>query len=111
MTAHLGAARLLVAKPALRQCHNAMRRAFGWFWRLYGAKLGVLVPLGAEPDTSTIWNAANDQGKLPAEVSAQLGAAKGYLFGSIKVAKFDELKFEKAAKLLEELCACLGKQT
>ena len=59
------------------------------------------MPLGAELTAASIWKSAND--KIPASVAARLDAAKPYLFGSVKMDKFDPVKFDEAAKLVEEL--------
>jgi HEPN domain-containing protein len=105
MNAQLAAARALAAKGAKRQCQAAMKLGHGFFWQAYGATLGVLLPLGVEIAASAIWKAADEQTKVPADVKARLDAAKGYLFGSVKVDKFDAAEFEEAAKLLEEFAA------
>lgn len=103
MKANLAAARELAAKPAPRQCQAALGVAFGWFWREYGMKISVMLPLGIEPTAAKIWEAAKEQSKIPDDVAKKLDANKGYLYGCIKVEKFDPVKFEEAAKLLEEL--------
>lgn len=105
MNAQIAAARTLAAKPAPRQCQQAMHQAHELFWLLYGTKLGVELPLGVEPTAPIIWRAARTTGKLSPLAEAKLNAAKAYLFGSVAVQDFDPLKFEQTAKLLEELSA------
>ena len=104
MKANLAAARELAAKPAPRQCQAALGVAFGWFWREYGMKLGVMLTLGVEPTAAKICGPAKEQNKISDDVAKKLDANKGYLYGCVKVDKFDPAKFE-AAKLLEELIA------
>lgn len=107
MNAQLACARGLVAKAANRQCQNALKDAHSFFWQEYGKKLGVLMPIAAEISAPAIWKAADEQTIIPAEIKVKLEAAKPYLFGNVKVGKFDAAKFEEAAKLLEDLTAPL----
>lgn len=103
MNTQITCARALVAKGAKRQCQDAIKAAYSFFCQEYGKKLGVLMPIGADNTAPSIWKAAEEQAKIPAEVKVRLDASKPYLFGSVKVGKFDENKFEEAAKLMEEL--------
>lgn len=101
MTAELAAARAAVATNAYNSGRKAMHCAHGWFWQIYGAKLGVMFPLGKIPTDAEIFTAAETL--LTPDVKVRLNSVRGYLFGSIKGNKFDATKFEEAAKLLEEL--------
>lgn len=101
--AQLNAARELVGNGANRQCQAALKAAHRLIWHVYGKKLGVLVPLGSDISESIIWKAADGQGKLLPDIKTRLEAVKGYLYGGIKISEFDNVKFEEAAKLLEEL--------
>lgn len=103
MSANIAAARELAAKGTKRTCQDALSVAHGFFWEVYGAKLKIMVPLGAGSKTNEIWKAAHDQGLIPAQDEARLNAARAYLYASQKGDKFDATKFEEAAKLLEEL--------
>lgn len=103
LNAQLLTARLLVMNGAKRQCQEALGIAHNIFWQIYGGSLGVLLPPGAQVMASAMWKAADEQGKLDAAIKCRLESFKGYLFGSVKVADFDEARFEDAAKLLEEL--------
>jgi energy-coupling factor transporter ATP-binding protein EcfA2 len=99
----ISAARQLAAQGAIPECLDALKIAHHFFWLTFGEEQGVLVPIGAEISTPMIWKAANEQAKLSAEASRRLDAAKGYLFGSVKLDKFDTARFEEVAKLLVEL--------
>jgi len=103
MTAELAAARDLALKSATRQCQIPLKQAHEWFWQIYGAKLGVTLPLGTAPTASKILDAAEKQDLLPENVKVRLNGVKGYLFGSVNGDKFATAKFEETAKLLEEL--------
>jgi hypothetical protein len=110
MRAQIAAARQMLAKGARRQCQDSMRSAHGCFWKVYGNKLGVLVPIETDITASVIWKAAEEQNKLPLGVSDRLTPVKGYLFGVVKPVDFDPAKFESVAKLLEELTGAPGTQ-
>jgi hypothetical protein len=68
-------------------------------------QVGVLFPVGHQPQTPDIWKAAFDQKLLPTAVDARLNPLRPYLFGSVKNKDFDVVKFAEAAKALEELAA------
>ena len=104
MNAHLTAARKAAAQKANKQCRLALSRAHGFFWIVFGEKIGVLLPLGSAMTPASIWPQAVSQGKLTPEILARLTAARPYLYGSIKSGQFDAAKFEEASKLLEDLC-------
>ena len=103
MNVQLSTARELAAKGAKRQCQQAMAIAHGFFWQFYGARIGVLLPPGAQVVAAAMWKAADQQSKLDAPTKARMEAVKGYLLGGVKVADFKPEQFEAAARLLEEL--------
>lgn|GEM_PF-5005318 len=63
------------------------------------------MPIGTELTAAAIWKAATDEKLMPAEAAAKIDSNKAYLYGSVKGDKFDPVKFEAAAKVLEELTA------
>src|SRR5204863_7983142 len=63
MSAQLSAARALAEKGAKHQSQRAMAAAHGFFWQIYGAKIGVLLVLGADITPAAIWKAADEQGR------------------------------------------------
>ena len=105
LSAQLAASRAAASQGALRQCRAAMSDAHNAFWKVYGARMGALQPIGAELAAAAIWKLAREQNRIPADVEPRLEKAKPYLFGCVKKPKFDLTQFEEAAKLLEELTA------
>lgn len=83
--------------------HGTEKRPHCFAAKKHRCPLMMKLSLGAEITAPNIRKAAQHQAKLPAGVETRLDDAKGYLFGSVEVQKFDPLKFEEAAKLLEEL--------
>lgn len=105
MQAHIAAAHQAVAAGAFKQCRGLTSQAFFLCWLVFGAKIGVLVPLGAKISAHNLWVEAAKQKKLAPEIEARLNAARPYLFGTVKPKEFKSAEFEKAVKLLEELSA------
>jgi hypothetical protein len=105
MDADIAVGRALAARGAPRQCQLALRRAYDSFWKIYGKRIGALVPIDMELNASNISLTAGQQNRIPAEDNLALAAAKPYLYGSVKEPNFNLASFEMAVSLLERLSA------
>lgn len=102
----LAEARKLVRFGPKEDAIKKMATAHHLAWEAFGLREKVALPIGTSLDAKAIWTAALAQGKLDTDFDARLKAERPYLFGCAKPSEFDADKFEKAAKLLEELCTC-----
>ncbi len=74
-------------------------------WESYGKRNKICLPIGDTYTAKSIWDAALAQSKLDTAMDSRLKAVRSYLFGSVEDADYDAVKFEEAAKLLEEVAS------
>jgi hypothetical protein len=105
MAIELAEARKLAAFHQPDDAAKSLAAAHHLAWEAYGVREKVALPIGEPLAAKSIWDAALAQGKLDAALDARLKTARPHLFGGVKAKDFDAIKFEDAAKLLEELSA------
>ena len=105
LSASLGAARAAVGLGSINQALGALNEANEAFWEAYGLRLGVLFPVGTNPRSQDVWNAAKTQSLLSTEAETLLEPVRPYLFRNVKPKDFDVVKFSSAANALEYLAA------
>jgi len=104
MPAELAESRKLARFGPKEEAVKKLAVAHHLAWEAYGYRENVALPMRSSVNAESIWAAALAEKKVDAAFNARLTTARPYLFGSVKEVDFSPEEFEKAAKLLEELC-------